>query len=222
MEQPGLSRSVGGGAQAPAAHQQLPGIHRPGLSRAVRGLVYAVAARGGGDGQADRARHHRAGLRRGLDHASAACRAHRQTGGGGRFRPRRARLRGSAQQGRPLGDGFRARRPDRRAAGVRHPQHEARQGRRAAPHRPDDRGGCPVRDEHRGGEGPAGQPAPGGVRRHRALRRGNQAARSARGRPRPQGHPFRRRLPARRHPQPAGRGCGDGRRGFRPGTSPWW
>ena len=92
---------------------------------------------------------------------AAAGRAHRQAGGGRRFRPRRARLRGSAQQGRALGDGLRARRPDRRAADVRHPQHEARQGRRAAPRRPDDRGRRRVRHQHRGREGPAGRASSG-------------------------------------------------------------
>ena len=53
--------------------------------------------------------------------------AHRQEGRGGRLRPGGPGLRRPAQQGRPLGHRLRARRPHRRPADVRHPQHEARQ-----------------------------------------------------------------------------------------------
>ena len=59
--------------------------------------------------------------------------------------------------------------------------------------------------EHRGGQGPAGRPAPAGVRRHRALRRRDATARSARGGPRAQGHPLCGGLPPRGHAQHAGR-----------------
>ena len=56
--------------------------------------------------------------------------AHRQEGGGRRLRPGRAGLRRPAQPGRPPGHRLRARRPHRRPADVRHPEHEARQERR--------------------------------------------------------------------------------------------
>ena len=55
--------------------------------------------------------------------------------------PAGPRLRRPAQQGLAPGDGLRARRPHRRPADVRHPQHEARQGLRPAPRRPARRRG---------------------------------------------------------------------------------
>ena len=58
----------------PARDQQLPGVHRPPLPRALRRLLRAGHQRRPGDHQADRARDRRARLRRGLDRARAAAR----------------------------------------------------------------------------------------------------------------------------------------------------
>ena len=54
-------------------------------------------------------------------------RAHRQEGRGRRLRPGRPVRRRPAQPRRPYGHRLRARRPRRRPAHVRHPEHEARQ-----------------------------------------------------------------------------------------------
>ena len=72
--------------------------------------------------------------------------AHRQEGRRRRLRPGGPVRRRAAQQGRPLGHRLRARRPPRRPAHVRHPEHEARQAAgRPAPHRPDGSRGRQVR-----------------------------------------------------------------------------
>ena len=111
----------------PAQDQQLPRVHRPRLPGAVRGLLRARHQRAAGHHQEHRGGDHRPGLRRGLGRAGAAAGAHRQEGRRRRLRTGRPRRRGAAQQGRPLGHRLRARRPHRRPAHVRHPEHEARQ-----------------------------------------------------------------------------------------------
>ena len=84
--------------------------------------------------------------------------AHRQEGRRRRLRSRRAGRRRPAQQGRPLGHRLRARRPHRRPAHVRHPQHEARQAHVvAAPRRPDGGRGRHVRHQLRGRQGLPGR-----------------------------------------------------------------
>ena len=74
------------------------------------------------------------GFEEGWVAAAAAEGAHRQEGGRDRLRPGGPRRRGAAQHGRAQGHRVRARRPPRRPADVRHPEHEARQarGRRCA------------------------------------------------------------------------------------------
>ena len=108
-----------------------------------------------GHHQEHRVRHHRPGLRGGLGRARAARGAHRQEGRRRRLRPGGAGLRRPAEPGRPPRHRLRARRPHRRAADVRHPEHEARQARRPAPRRPDGGGGRRLRHQLRGRQGPA-------------------------------------------------------------------
>ena len=83
-----------------------------------------------GHDQEHRERDHRPRLRRGLGRAARPDGAHRQARRDRRLGPRGPRGGGPAQQGRPQGHGLRARRPHRRAADVRHPEHEARQAGR--------------------------------------------------------------------------------------------
>ena len=117
-------------------------------------------------------------------------------GGLGRRRP--------AQPGRPLGHRFRARRPHRRPAHVRHPQHEARQDdvvqRRVdllAAEGVNFVTNCEV------GKNYPAEKLLQGIRRRRPVRRRDQAARSADRGPQPQGHPFRDGVSARQHQEPA-------------------
>ena len=56
-----------------ACHEQLPGIHGPHLSRAVRSGVRAGDQRAAGHDQADREDHHRSRVRGRLDRAGAAA-----------------------------------------------------------------------------------------------------------------------------------------------------
>ncbi len=142
----------------------------------------------------------RAGSRRGR-RRSAPARRSRSSAPGRPASPRRP-----AQPRRPPRHRLRARRPHRRPADVRHPEHEARQGRRRAPGRaPGGRGGH-VRDGHRGRPRRPGGRAAGRVRRGRAVRRARRAARDLAGRgPRARGHPPRDGVPAREHEEPARR-----------------
>ena len=134
VERPRLPRTVARGARPPAQDEQLPGVHRPRLPGAVRRLLRARHQRPAGDDQEYRGRDHRSRLGGRLDRAGAAEGAHRQEGRRHRLRPGRPRGRRAAQPRRPPGHRLRARRPARRAAHVRHPEHEARQagGRRSA------------------------------------------------------------------------------------------
>ena len=82
--------------RAAARHQQLPGVHRPAVPRAVRGVVRARHQPGPGDHQAGRGRDHRQRLRRGLGGAAAAGQADRQEGRRRRLRSGRAGRRAAA------------------------------------------------------------------------------------------------------------------------------
>ena len=163
-----------------AQDQQFPGVHRPRLPGAVRRLVRARHQRAAGHDQEHRVRHHRPGLRGRLGRARAA----RQCAPARRSPSSAPARRGwpppPSSTGRPLGHRLRARRPRRRPAHVRHPQHEARQEngrsaasicwrRRASTSSPTARSArttppTKLRD---------------GVRRRRPVRRRDQAARSA-------------------------------------------
>ena len=72
LERPRLSRRLAGGRAQPAFHQQFPGIHRPRLPGAVRGVLHAQHRRQPGHHQDDRMRHRRSRLRGGLGQAGAA------------------------------------------------------------------------------------------------------------------------------------------------------
>ena len=61
-----------------ALHQQLPGVHRPHLPRAVRGVLHAEHRRQPGHHQDDRVRHRRSRL--GRKAGSCRCRPSRRTG----------------------------------------------------------------------------------------------------------------------------------------------
>ena len=93
------------------------------------------------------------------------------------------RRRGAAQPGRPHGHRLRARRPHRRPAHVRHPEHEARQERRRAARRADGRrrGSSFVTGAEVGKNYPADEAA-GGVRRRRPLRRRDRGRATCRSR----------------------------------------
>ena len=128
VERPGLSRPVAGGARTAAQDQQLPRVHRPRLPGAVRRLVRPRHQRAAGHDQEHRVRHRRQGLRGRLGRARAAGRcAPARRSPSSAPGPAGLAARRPAQQGRPLGHRLRARRPHRRPAHVRHPQHEARQ-----------------------------------------------------------------------------------------------
>ncbi len=113
------------GARPAARHEQLSRVHRPRLPGAVRsGLRAGNQRRSGGD-QANRNGDRRSRLRRRLDRARAARRAHRQESG--RRRQRAGRLgRGAAtESGRPSGHGLRAGRSAGRTVDVRHSRFQA-------------------------------------------------------------------------------------------------
>ena len=145
VERPGLSGPLAGRARSAAQDEQLPRVHRPHLPGPVRRGVRAGHHRSAGHDQEHRERDHRPRLRRRLGHAAAAAAADRQARGDRRQRPGRAGRRRAAQQGRPPGHRLRAGRPHRRPADVRHPEHEARQGRRPAADRSAGRRGRRVR-----------------------------------------------------------------------------
>jgi glutamate synthase domain-containing protein 3 len=105
VERARLRGALAGGPPAPPHDQQLPRVHGPRLPCAVRGGVRAGHHRAARDDQEHRVRHHRQGLRGGLDRALPPPDAHRQEGGHHRLRAGRARGGGPAQQGGALGDG---------------------------------------------------------------------------------------------------------------------
>ena len=120
LERSRLSRRLGGSRAQPAFHQQLPGIHRPSLPRAVRSVLHAQHPGHAGDHQDDRMRDHRPRLRRRLGEARAASRQNRQEGRDRRFRPRGPRLRAAACARRPRSPCLREARQGGRPAALRH------------------------------------------------------------------------------------------------------
>ena len=78
LERPRLPRPLARGDRPAARHQQLPGVHRAAVPRAVRGGVRAGDPRGRrGRDQADRGGDRQPRLGRGLDRAAAAGRGDR-------------------------------------------------------------------------------------------------------------------------------------------------
>ena len=135
LERPGLPRPVARGDRPPARDEQLPRVHRQALPRPLRGVVRARDQQRPGHDQADRGEHHRARLGRGLGRPRAPQGAHGQDGGVVGSGP--AGLAAAQQLARAghVGDGLRARRPDRRPAPLRHPRLQDGE----APPRPPDR-----------------------------------------------------------------------------------
>ena len=85
-----------------AVDERLPGVHRPAVPGAVRGARACSAIDNAPVTiEAHREGDHRARVRRGLGHAAAAARAHRQARRDRRLGPRRPRRRGAAQPRRP-------------------------------------------------------------------------------------------------------------------------
>ena len=132
LEQPGLPRPVARRARDPALDQQLPGIHRPHLPRAVRGVLHAEHRRQPGHHQDDRMRHRRSRLGGGLDPAAGRREEDRQARRGRRLRPGGHGLRPAAGARRPCRDAVREGRPHRRPAALRHSRLQDGE----APHRP--------------------------------------------------------------------------------------
>ena len=108
-----------------------PEFTGPRLPGAVRGVVHGRAQRRPGGDQDDRAGDRRPRLGRGLDHAGPAARADGALGSRSSA-PGPPGLAAADQlnQAGPPRDGVRAGRAHRRPADVRHPEHEAGQGRR--------------------------------------------------------------------------------------------
>ena len=190
-----------------SAHQDqlLPGVYGAGLPGALRSGLYLRPERRQRDRPGKRTFHHRRSLRKGLDAAPAAS---DPFGKADRHRWQRPLRAGGGLCAQPPGsfrDGIREGRPPRRAADVRHSQHEAGQEDRGAPHSPDGgRGRClPYR--HGGGGGCFHRGTAPGVRRGAALLRRRSAPGSEAARPGCGGRVFRRGLSDRRHPTSAGR-----------------
>ena len=154
VERPRLPRPVARGVDPAPQDEQLPRVHRARLPGAVRGGVHARhqrAARSRSRPSSRRSstgRGRRAGSRRSRRRCGPGKRVAVVGSGPGRAWPRR-----SSSTGRPHRHGVRARRPHRRPAHVRHPEHEARQGRRRAPRRAHGGRGRDVRHRTRGRRG---------------------------------------------------------------------
>ena len=140
---------------------------------------------------------------RGLGRARAASRPHRQVRRHRRVGPGGARLRRATEQRGPHRDRLRARRPDRRPADVRHPEHEARQDGRRAACPADGRFRRALRDRRRGRAGHPGGPAASRLRRRGSLLRRDRRARPPRRGTGARRRPLRDGVPAREHEEPA-------------------
>ncbi|CAA9493345.1 MAG: Glutamate synthase [NADPH] small chain, partial [uncultured Solirubrobacteraceae bacterium] len=206
LERPRLPRPLPRRDQAAARHEQLPGVHRPPVSGAVRGRLRAGDPRGGrGHDQADRERDHQPRLGGGLG-AARAARGERTDGPHGRRGRRRARGPGRRAAAAPRGsrgDPLRARRGRGRAHPLRRPRLQDREARRRTPGGAARRRrrGAALRRRRRFGRHRRGAPRAvrGGGARHGFAR----PARPAGPRPGAHGHPPGAGVPLRA--QPGGR-----------------
>ena len=154
------------------ATNNFPGLHRPAVPGAVRGLVRPRHQRRSGDDQEHRAVDRRAGVRGGLDPRDAAGDADRQARGGGRIGPGRARGGGSVEQGRAPRHGLREVRSHRRPAALRHPRVQDREAVPQPPARAArGRKACVFRTGVNVGVDVPAATLRARVRRHRAVRR---------------------------------------------------
>ncbi len=169
VERPGLARRLGRRDRAPARDQQLPGVHRAAVPRAVRDRLRAGHQPGPGDDQERRGRDHRQGLGVRPGPAPAAGVALGPHRGRGRLRAGRAGRRPAADPSRPRGGGLRAGRPHRRAAALRHPRvQDGEEAPRPAPRADAPRGHRLPGRRRRGLRRARRRPAPRPVRRRRA------------------------------------------------------
>ncbi len=208
-----------------ALDQQLPGVHRPHLPRAVRGGLHAEHRRQPGHHQDDRVRHRRSRLAGGLDRPARARAQDGQARGRGRIGPGRPRLRPAARARRPRRDSVREVRPHRRPAALRHPRLQDGKAPDRPAHRADAGGGRDLRAQYRGRRLGHHLAAPRRVRRAGAVRRHRMGARPGGAGARSRRHPFRHGLPApsrtsaapampSRWPRPTARSA--------PRASTWW
>ena len=116
---------------SPALDQQLPRVHRPGLSGALRGGLRARDQRRRRHDQADRVGDRAARLERGLDPADQARAADRALGGGGRLGPGRSRGGAAAEPRGTHRHRVREERPHRGPAALRDPGVQAREAPRS-------------------------------------------------------------------------------------------
>ena len=90
LQRPGVPAGLAERLDGAGLDQQLPGIHRPHLPRALRGGLHAERERRPGGHQVDRARHHRPRLGERLGRSRVPAQDQdRQEGGRGRLRPGR-------------------------------------------------------------------------------------------------------------------------------------
>ena len=156
--------------------------------------------------QADRARHRRARLGRGLDRAAARPAGHGAHGGRHRQRARGHQRCPAARASGSRGDGVRAGRPSGRPPALRHPRLQAGEARPRPAPAPDGSRGRAVRVRRRGRRGRLGAlPAPD-LRRGAAGPRRRRAARPRGAGPRAGRRSLRAGLP---HPVQPVRGRGD-------------
>ena len=206
-------RQLGGRCAQPALDQQLPGIHRPHLPGAVRGVVHAQHRRQPGHHQNHRMRHRRPRLRRGLDQTRTAdgTRPARRSRSWARARPDwPARSNSPAPATTCIV--YEKIRQGRRPAALWHSRLQNGKAPHRPPHRADAGRGRDVSLRRRCRRRHVGsQTLLRRLRCGRAGRRRREAARSAGSRPRTQGHPFRDGFPAAAEPPRRRRAGGDRR-----------
>ena len=160
LERPRVPPPVAGCARRSSFDEQLPGVHGPHLSCAMRSGVHAQHQRRSRRYQVDRALHHRQGLGGRLGRASAAVLQDREARRGDRLGPGGARVRAAAGARRPRRRRLREGRPDRRPAPLRHSRFQDGE----TSDRPADGA-----DVDRGRRLPAGRPRRQGRRRANAA-----------------------------------------------------
>ena len=204
VERSGLPRPVAGGARPPAQDEQFPRVHRPRLPRAVRRLLRARHQRAAGHDQEHRGRDHRPRLGGRLGRARSRRRSApaRRSPSSAPAPPASAAAAQLNQAGHTVTVFERADRPGGLLMyGIPNMKLDKREVvlRRIKLH---GAGRRQVRLQHRTS---ATTSRPKlllqGFRRRRPLHRRHQAARPARRRPQPQGHPLRDGLPDRATPR---------------------
>ncbi len=221
LERSRLSRRLARRALQSAFDQQLPGVHRPRVSGAVRSVVRPQPHRDAGHHQINRMRDRGSRLRGRLDRARTALAQDRQEGLGDRLGPGRHGLRAAARARRPRGARVREVRARRRPAHLRHSRLQDGEASRRKARDADGRRRrrLPLRRACRRQHA--------GRARHRRLRRGGadrrrgSFARPADPGPRALRHSLRDGLSAAAEPPHRGRTRSTRRRSQRR-ASMWW